>query len=170
MIHWELCKKVKCYLKKSGICTTQNPSKSIRLTNLSGILRCKWSSNLDQTSKPSDSQQKQKKRNSWIVDFTVPADHRVNLKEEKIRDNYQDVDRKLKKHEGDSDTNCIWCSWNDSQSNWTTMKSLDKQRISTIQQYLNQQEYWGESWRLEETCCHSESSEKAYAHISLKNS
>ena len=55
------------------------------------------SSNLGQTSRPSDSQQKKKKeekknetkRTCRIVDFAVPADHRVKLKERGKRDKYQ---------------------------------------------------------------------------------
>ena len=30
--------------------------------------------------------------------------------------------------------------------------------------------YWEESWRLEETCCHSNSSEKTSANTDVKNS
>ena len=40
-----------------------------------------------------------------IVDFAVPADHRIKLKE---------CARELKKtmeHEGDDYTNCDWCFW-----------------------------------------------------------
>ena len=59
----------------------------------------------------SDSQQK--KRTYQIVDFTVPADHRVKLKEGKKRDKFLDLAWELKKnmeHEGDSNTNCNWCT------------------------------------------------------------
>ena len=48
-------------------------------------------SNLSQTTRPSDSQQK--KRTCKIVDFAVPADHRVKLKESKKKDKYQDLVR-----------------------------------------------------------------------------
>ena len=60
--------------------------------------------------RPSDSQQ-QKKRTCQIVDFAVPANHRVKLKESKKRGKYQDLARELKKtmkHESDGDTNCYW--------------------------------------------------------------
>ena len=55
-----------------------------------------------------------KKRNCWIVDFAVPVDHRVKLKENEKGDKYLDLARKLKKtveHESDDDTNYDWCSW-----------------------------------------------------------
>ena len=50
--------------------------------------------NLDQMTRPTDSQQ-QKKR---IVDFSVPVDHRVKLKESEKRDKYLDLARELRKY------------------------------------------------------------------------
>ena len=48
---------------------------------------------------------KKKKRTRWIVDFAVPADHRVKLKESEKKDKYLDLVRELKKetvkHESD---------------------------------------------------------------------
>ena len=43
------------------------------------------SHNLGQTTRPSDRQQK-KERTCWIVDFAVPTDHMVKLKESEKRD------------------------------------------------------------------------------------
>ena len=37
-----------------------------------------------------------KKRTNWIVDFTVPADHRVKMKESKTRNKYLDLARQQK--------------------------------------------------------------------------
>ena len=59
------------------------------------------SSNLDQTTRPSDSQKKKKKkekkkRTGRIVDFAVPADHWVKLKESIKRDKYLELARELK--------------------------------------------------------------------------
>ena len=39
-----------------------------------------------------------------------------------------------------------------------------------IQHYWEQPEYWEASWRLEETCCHSNASEKPSAKTDAKNS
>ena len=50
-----------------------------------------------------------------IVDFVVPADHRIKLKECEKKDKYLDLARELKKtmeHEGDNYTNYNWCVWN----------------------------------------------------------
>ena len=53
---------------------------------------------------PRDSQQQKKKENDQqqkktcrIVNFDVPADHRVKLKESEKRNNYLDLSRELKK-------------------------------------------------------------------------
>ena len=45
--------------------------------------------------RPCDSQKK--KRTSQIVDFAIPADYRVKLKESKKKDKYLDLARELKK-------------------------------------------------------------------------
>ena len=34
---------------------------------------------------------RKERKNCWIVDFAVPADNKVNLKESQKRDNYQDL-------------------------------------------------------------------------------
>ena len=69
------------------------------------------SSNLGQRIRRSDSQQKN--RTCWIMEFAIPADHQVKLKESEKRNKYLDLSRKLKKtveHKGASDTNCEWCA------------------------------------------------------------
>ena len=48
------------------------------------------------------------KRTCKIVDFAVPADHRIKLKESEKKDTFLDLPRELKKtleHEGDNYTN-----------------------------------------------------------------
>ena len=56
-----------------------------------------------------------KKRTFKIVDYAIPADHRIKLKECEKKDKYLDLARELKKtkeHVGDNYTNCNWCFWN----------------------------------------------------------
>ena len=43
-------------------------------------------------------------------------------------------------------------------------------RGETIHFYWKRPEYWEECWRLEETCCHSISSERPSAYADVKNS
>ena len=57
---------------------------------------------------------KTKKRICKIVNFAIPADHRIKLKECEKNDKYLDLARELKKtseHIGDNYTNCDWCFW-----------------------------------------------------------
>ena len=57
---------------------------------------------------------KKKERTYRTVDFVVPADLRVKLKESEKRDKYLDLAMELKKyveHERDNYTTCNWCSW-----------------------------------------------------------
>ena len=53
------------------------------------------------------------------MNFGVPADHRIKLKESGKKDKYLDLARELKKtmeHKGDHYTNCEWCFWYSHQS------------------------------------------------------
>ena len=78
------------------ICATQKLSRRMRYANSSGILKYKtdhlisarWSDLIIIN---------KKKRICRIVDFTVPADHRVKLSEVEKRDKYLDLARELKK-------------------------------------------------------------------------
>ena len=86
--------------------------------------------NLNQTIKHCNNQQK--RRTCQIVDFAVPADHRVKLKESKKKDNYLDLTRELKKtveHESDSYTNCNWCPWYSHQRIGTGTGGLENKRM-----------------------------------------
>ena len=58
---------------------------------------------------------KRKKLRTWkIVDFVVPADHRIKLKVNEKKDKYLNLAWELKKtmeHEGDNYINSDWCFW-----------------------------------------------------------
>ena len=60
------------------------------------FLDANGSSNLSQTTRPYNNQQR-KKRTCKIVDFAVPADHRVKLKAGEKNDNYLNLARGMKK-------------------------------------------------------------------------
>ena len=70
--------------------------------------------NIGQIIRPSESQKK-KKRISRIVDYAVPTDHLVKLKENEKWDKYQDFDLLLNwknmEHESDVGTNSYWPTW-----------------------------------------------------------
>ena len=61
------------------------------------IITTHGSLNLGQKTRPNNNQQKKKKKNCKIVDFTVPADHIIKLKECEKKDKYLDLARELKK-------------------------------------------------------------------------
>ena len=62
-----------------------------------GLWYTNGSSNLDQKTKSYEIQQQRKKKICKIVDFAVPANHRIKLKEYEKRDKYLDLARELKK-------------------------------------------------------------------------
>ena len=72
-------------------------------------------------------------------------------------------------HEGDDDTNCNWCTWNNLQRLSKRTKGGRNWRRSKVQYCLGQPEYWKESWRPEETCCHSDSHERSSVNAGEKN-
>ena len=107
------------------------------------------------------------------MDFAIPAEHWVKLKEGKKRNKYLDLARELKK------------LWNMKVSMipfvvgalGTIPRGLIKglEDLETWRQVMNIHckdwpEWWEESWRFEETCCHLDSSERPSANVGLKNS
>ena len=73
-----------------------------------------------------------KKRTCQIVDFAVPADHRVKLKENEKKDKNLDIarERKSLEHESDGDSNCNWCSSYNHQNIHIGTGRLGKKRTS----------------------------------------
>ena len=94
VIHWEMCKEFKFdYANKWYMHNTNG------------------SPNLGHKTRPYSNQQK--KRTYKIVNFAVPAEHRIKLKKME-KDKYLDLVRELKKtikHEGDDYTNRDWGFW-----------------------------------------------------------
>ena len=93
---------------QSSVC----PEKCDAITSL-GFWDTNRSPNLGQTTWPYNKQQ-QKKRTCRIVDFSVPADQKVKLKETEKKDNFLDLVRVFQKavvQESDDYTNCNWYTW-----------------------------------------------------------
>ena len=134
----------------------------MRCTKFSGI-KINRSSNLVKTTRPS--YKHWKKRTYQIVDFAVPVDHRIKLSESEKRDKYPDHARELKKtmeHENDGDTNRNWCSRLVTKGLVPGLEDLEIRRgvETNPNEIRDRPEYKEESWRLVETCGHSDSSEK----------
>ena len=67
------------------------------------------------------------------MEFAVPIDHKMKIKESEKIDKHLDLARELKKveREGDGDTSCICCTWNRSEKG---MEQLEiNGRIEIIQ-------------------------------------
>ena len=89
------------------------------------------SPNLGQKTSPYSNQQK--KRTCKIVDFAVPADHKIKRKESEKKDKYLDLARELKKtmeHGGDNYTNRDWCFWYNNQRIIKGTRGLGGERMS----------------------------------------
>ena len=117
------------------ICTIRNTSGKIKQAHFLGFGDTNRSHNFSQTTKPSDSQQKKKKRKkgtSRIVDFAVPADHKVKLRGSEKCDKYQDLARELEtvELESDGDTNFDWCTRYSYKRTDTGTGELEKERTN----------------------------------------
>ena len=92
VIYWEMCKKFK--FDHANEWYMHNPAHTqIPM----GLWYTNGSPDLGQKTRPYNNQQKKKKKICKIVDFAVPADHRIKLKECEKRDKYLDLARELKK-------------------------------------------------------------------------
>ena len=116
-----------------------------------------------------------KKRTCKIVDFAVPADYRIKLKESGKKDKYQTLPGNFKKWNMKVTIIPIvisaFCTVTKRLSNGREDWDVGG-RLETIQTtaYWKRPEYWEESWRLEETSCHSNSSERPSTNADVKNS
>ena len=121
VIHWDICKKFK--FDHTNKWYIHNPASVLEndAQTPMGLWHTDGSPNLGQKTRPNNYQQ-QKKRIWKIVDFAVPVDYRIKLKEFEKKDKYLDLASELKKtmeHEADSYTNCDWYFW---YSNKTIIK------------------------------------------------
>ena len=96
VIHWEMCKKFQ--FDHTNKWHTHNPP-PVRENDTHKFL---WDFNIQtdhliSARRPDLIMINKKKRNCKIVDFAVPADHRIKLKESEKRDKYLDLARELKK-------------------------------------------------------------------------
>ena len=120
--------------------------------------------------------EKKKKRICKIVDFTVPADHRINLKESEKKDKYLDLARELKKLWNMMVTIVPIVIGAFGTMTKGLLKGLEDLevggRIETIQMtaLLRTAKILRRFLEIEETCCHSNSSEKPSANANVKNS
>ena len=124
VIHWQLCKKFKFdYTNKWYM---HNPI---------SLLENDTHKLFGQVTRPYYNQQK--KRTCRIVNFAVPADHRVEFFLSEKENKYLELTSEMKKkveHESDFYTNYNWCSWNSNKGLIKGLEELEiKRRMETIQ-------------------------------------
>ena len=111
VIHWEMCRKFqfdhtnKWYMHNRVPVIENDSHKLLWDFNIQ-------TDNLIPARKPELIIINKRKRICKIVDFVVPADHIINLKESEKKDKYIDLARELKKtveHESNDCANCDWC-------------------------------------------------------------
>ena len=117
-----------------------------------------------------------KKRICKIIDFAVPADHRINLKEREKKDKYHDLYRELKK-QWDMKVTIVPIGIDVlgiiTKGLLKGLEDLEVDgRVEAIQTtaLLRTARILRRVWRVEETCCHSNCSEKPSANTDMKNS
>ena len=116
-----------------------------------------------------------KKRTCKIVNFAVPVDNRIKLKEREKKDKYIDLARELKKLWNMQVTfipiviGAFGTVTKGLLKGLEDLEMADEWRPSKLLNYWERPEYWEESWRLEETCCHSNSRERPSAKADVKN-
>ena len=113
VINWDMCKK----LKFDHANKWYMPKPAPVLENDTHKLLCDFYIQTDSqilARRPDLIIINNKKENLQIVDFAIPADHLLKLKECEKRDKYLDLTRELKRtieNVGDNHTNCDWYIW-----------------------------------------------------------
>ena len=95
VIHWEICKKFKFHYTNKWYMHNPAPVLENDTHKLLWDFDIHGSPNLSQKSRPNNKQQKMKI--CKIVDFAVPTNYRIKLKECEKKDNYLDIARELRK-------------------------------------------------------------------------
>ena len=140
--------------------SSEKPSAKADAKNSKGVNN---NNNNNNKTRPYNNQQQKKKKRKKIckiVDFAVPADHRIKLKECEKRDKYLDLARELKKLWNMKVTIIpivIGAFGTVTKGLLNGLEDLEVGgRVETIQTTALLKEYWEESWRLKETCYHSD--------------
>ena len=110
VIHWEMCKRFK--FDHANKLYMHNPAPVIK----NDLHKLQWDFDIqtDHLRRPDLMITNKIKKICQIIDFALPFDLRIKLKECEKRDKYIDLAKELKKtleHEGGNYTNCDWCFW-----------------------------------------------------------
>ena len=108
-----------------------------------------------------------KKRIYQTVDFTEPRNHRVKDKEKLVK--YLNLATELRKNMKVIVILIIVEALGQSPRTWK-IDSMDRRLEEVLKPFRPQIRYLEVSWRAEETCCHSDFSEKLLVRTGVKNS
>ena len=173
MIHKELCKRskfdhaTKWYMHKP---------KSV-LENEAHKILCDFETQMNHpipVRRPDLVLINKKKKRCCLVDFAVAVDNRTKIKESAKIYKRLDLAREIKnamEYEDDRDTNCNLCARNSPQRLVKKTGGIgNKEKNQNPPDNSILREDSEESYRSEETCCHSDSSEGSLANTGAKNS
>ena len=153
VIHWDMCKKFEFHHTNKWY--MHNPASVLEYDTQTplGFWHTERSPNFRQKTRSINNQQK--KRICKIVDFAVPADHRIKLKEWEKKDKYLDLAREWKKKLWNMKVKIvplvIGAFGTGPKGLLKELEDLEvRGRVETIQStaLLRTSEYWGESLRL----------------------
>ena len=113
---------------------------------------------------------------SHCIYLAVPADHRIKLKECEKKDKYLELAREVKRLWDMQGTiiPIVICAFGTGTKG--LLKGLEELEVGGWEEniqtttLLRTIRILRKPWRLEETCCHSDSSEKSPAYADVKNS
>ena len=104
------------------------------------------------------------------MDFAVPADHRIKLKEQEKKNKFLNLTKELKKLWNIKVTIIPIVIGAFSTVTKELFKGLENLKVGWRVAAIRTAANWEESCRLEETCCHSNSSERPSGNADVKNS
>ena len=111
---------------------------------------------------------------TFLWDFAVQTDHLISARRpDRIEKRAFVKSWTLRKRKGKNKPIEIGCFGTVTKWLLKGLKDLEfRGRVGTIKilHYWERQEYWQESWRLEEACCHLKFSERLSANADVKNS
>ena len=107
-----------------------------------------------------------------LLEIAVLADHRIKLKGCEKKDKYLDLAIELENMQVTIISIVIGAFGTVPKGLLKGLEDLEVGgRVETIKlvHYWERPEYWEDSWKLGETCCHSNSSERPSANADMKN-
>ena len=131
VIHWKLCKRLK--FDHTSKWYLHYPESAMENEIYKILWDCEMQTDHVILARRPDLEIIREKMTTYrIVDFAVPTEHRVKIKENEKRNKYLDLARELKKL-CDGGTNCKWCTRNDHKKHGKGTERFGNRSTQTIQ-------------------------------------